>query len=236
MTSALTAAPSLLELGPHVVSVGFLVTEYAAVIRELSGSLPEGFPERAVAKRKAEYLAGRFAAEKALAELGPGGAVGRNEDGSPRWPGPVVGSITHGAGHAWCAVARAQTIRGIGIDVERLMDDGTKDELMAKICRREERDTLARRLELPEPARVSLAFSAKESLYKALYPSVQKFHDFDAAHVVEVALSSIPGAVAGELTLELTRDWSVEFRQGHRLQAMFAIAVAHLETAVLLPT
>jgi enterobactin synthetase component D len=234
-TSALTAAPSLLALGPHVVSVGFRVTDHAAIIEELAELAPEGFPERAIAKRKAEYLAGRFAAQQALAELGEGGAAGRNEDGSPRWPEPVVGSITHGAGRAWCAVARAQSVRGIGIDVERVMDASTKDELMAKICGRPERELLARGLQQPEPARVSLAFSAKESLYKCLYPSTRKFQDFDAAHVVQVAVAgSTPAVVAGELTLELTRDWSTEFRQGQRLQAVFAIAEAHLETAVLL--
>jgi 4'-phosphopantetheinyl transferase EntD len=218
-----------------VVSAGFLVADHAAVIQELAEFRPEGFPERAIAKRKAEYLAGRFAAQKALAELGPGGGAGRNEDGSPRWPEPVVGSITHGAGRAWCAVARAQSLRGIGIDVERLMDGSTKDELMARICCREERDLLAARLDQPEPSRVSLAFSAKESLYKCLYPSTQQFQDFDAAHVVEVAVAGTTSeALSGALVLELTRDWSPEFHQGRRLQAVFAIAPAHLETAVLL--
>src|SRR5688572_17057939 len=121
-------------------------------------------PQGAVLKRRAEFLAGRLAARHALESLGIGSDKGpeRREDGSPSWPEPAVGSITHGAGRALCAVARRSDFRSLGIDAERLLDDDAKQELLQRICADDERRVLAQGLPLSEPQRVSLAFSAKE--------------------------------------------------------------------------
>lgn len=234
MGSALTAEPLGLDLGPAVASAGFAIVDHDAIISELGALEPEGLPGRAVAKRRAEFLAGRWAARHALASLGVDAAPGRNEDGSPRWPAPIVGSITHGAERALCAVARARDVRGLGIDVERLMSPAAKDELRARICSHDERAVLAQGLFAPEHHLVTLAFSAKESLYKCLYPLVGHFMDFSAARVVAAA-GQIDGArLVGELTLELNVDWSPEFRRGQRLSARFLASERHVESAVVL--
>ena len=226
MPSALAAQPLRLDLGPAVVSAGFVVADHEAIIAELGGLGFEGLPERAVPKRQAEFLAGRWAARQALSALGVDATLSRNEDGSPRWPLQVVGSITHGAGRALCAVARVDEVRSLGIDAERLMSESAKDELLARICGEAERDVLARGLELPEHRSVTVAFSAKESLYKCLYPLVGKFMDFSAARVVT--------AVAGELTLELSVDWSTDFPRGQQFQARFVASEHDVESAVVL--
>jgi enterobactin synthetase component D len=234
VNGSLTAAPLQLDLGPTVASAGFAVIDHETVIAALAAFDAPGLPVSAVVKRRAEFLAGRFAARQALASIGVEGAAGRNEDGSPRWPAQVVGSITHGAGRALCAVARAGDVRSLGIDAERLMGEGAKRELLARICSEDERALLVRSLDAPEHHLVTFAFSTKESLYKCLYPLVGHFMDFSAARVV-AAVGQVDGAlVVGELTLELSVDWSTEFRRGQQLQARFIASEQHVESAVLL--
>lgn len=234
MQGSLTAAPFQLDLGPTVACAGFEVLDHQAVIAELGGFEAPGLPVSAVAKRRAEFLAGRFAARQALAALGVDGAAGRNQDGSPRWPAQAVGSITHGAGRALCAVARVADVRSLGIDAERLMSEDAKRELLARICGEDERALLSRSLDAAEHHLVTFAFSTKESLYKCLYPLVGHFMDFRAARVV-AAIGQIDGALlTGELTLELSVDWSTEFRRGQQLQARFVATEHHVESAVLL--
>jgi enterobactin synthetase component D len=235
LASALTAEPLGLDLGSTVASVGFAVVDHEAIIAELGALQVEGIPVRAVAKRRAEFLAGRWAARRALASLGIDAAPGRNEDGSPRWPTQIVGSITHGAERAACAVAHRRDVRALGIDVERLMSPATKDELRARICSHEERAALADGLAVPEHHLVTFAFSAKESLYKCLYPLVGHFMDFSAARVVALNAEVEGARVKGELTLELSVDWSPEFRRGQRWAARFLATQRHVESAVVLP-
>lgn len=234
MNGALKASPFELDLGPRVACAGFLVVDHDAIIAELAALQVEGMPTRAVAKRRAEFLAGRWAARQALRVLGLDAAPSAHEDGSPRWPAEVTGSISHGAGRALCAVARLGEVRGLGIDVERLMGESTKAELMARICSDDERATLARDVPAPEAQRVTFAFSAKESLYKCLYPLVGRFMDFSAARVVAVTVGSRQGGLVGELTLELSVDWSAEFRRGLRFSAPFVASEGHVETGVVL--
>lgn len=232
--SALSEAPLGVELGRQVVSVGFLLGDHDAVIAELASLDAPGMPGRAVAKRKAEFLAGRLAAQRALSGLGIDALPGRNDDGSPSWPTAVVGSITHGAGRALCAVSRKTELRSLGIDAERLMAASVSEELKARICSPAERALLAQ-LRAPEHHLVTFAFSAKESLYKCLYPLVGKFMDFNAARVVEASGTADAASFRGALTLELDVDWSAEFRRGQRLRAAISASDNHVESAVLLP-
>jgi 4'-phosphopantetheinyl transferase EntD len=99
----------------------------------------------------------------------------------PVWPSGVVGTITHT--HIWCAaaVAREGQVAGLGADVEPATP--LERNLWERICRPEERAFLE-----GNPAELAglLAkgiFSAKESIYKALYPTIRVFLDFQGMHV-----------------------------------------------------
>lgn len=234
MNGSLKASPFELDLGPRVACAGVLVLDHAAIIAEFSALQVEGMPTRAVPKRRAEFLAGRVAARTALTALGFAGAPSRNEDGSPKWPAEVVGSISHGAERALCAVAHASELRSIGIDTERLMSEAASAELRARICSDEERAAMAHGIAAPDHHLVTFAFSAKESLYKCLYPLMGRFMDFDAARVVVAEARTQAARVVGELTLELSVDWSGELRRGQRLVARFAASDRHVESAVVL--
>ncbi|RYZ05022.1 MAG: 4'-phosphopantetheinyl transferase superfamily protein [Myxococcales bacterium] len=231
---ALEPASLLVPLGPGITSAGFQLGDHEQVIAELGSLVPlEGLSQSAVAKRRAEYMAGRYAARRALAGLGIDGAPGRDERGCPVWPSGIAGSITHGASRAFSAVARASDVLGVGIDAEQLMSARAKDELLARICDADER-TILTKLHAPEPALVTFAFSAKESLYKCLYPFIGRFMDFSAARVVEASGAPGPNGLEGELELELSVDWSESFRRGRRFRAPFVASAHHVETGVVL--
>jgi enterobactin synthetase component D len=234
VSSRLVRQAPLIEFGPAVKSAGFLVGDYDAVLAELADFAVTGAPARAVNKRRAEFLAGRFAAHRALAELGIDAGPGRNDDGSPSWPPHVAGSITHGAERALCAVARSSDVRSLGIDAERLMNERASEELRARICEAGERAVLSEGLSVPEHHAVTFAFSAKESLYKCLYPFVGRFMEFHAARVVGAEGEPHSYGFRAELLLELSVDWSMEFRAGFRISAQLAATADHVETAVLL--
>jgi enterobactin synthetase component D len=228
----LSPRPPLLELGPAIASAGFETLDHRAIILELEGLVADQ-PARAVAKRRAEFLAGRWAARQALAALGIEAIPGRDEAGLPRWPEEVIGSITHGGDRALSAVARRAEVRSLGIDAERLMPSASP-ELCRRICDEAELARLERALSRPGHHALTLAFSAKESLYKCLHPLIGKFMDFHAARVTSVTRQGESGYVRGELTLELCVDWSSEFACGRRFRAPFVLADEHVETAVVL--
>jgi enterobactin synthetase component D len=234
VVAVLEPAPLLVALGPGVVSAGFKLGDHAEVIAALRPlvSAP-GLSETAVPKRQAEFLAGRYAATRALSSLGIEFTPGRDAEGRPLWPAGVAGSITHGAGRALSAVAHAREVLGVGIDSEQLMSAAARDELFARICSPSERSVLAG-LEAPEPARVTFAFSAKESLYKCLFPLVGRFMDFDAARVIEARGRATSSGLEGELRLLLSVDWAPSLPRGRTFRAPFVSTRDHVETAVLL--
>ncbi|WP_426569035.1 4'-phosphopantetheinyl transferase superfamily protein [Streptomyces canus] len=114
--------------------------------------------------RRADFLAGRAAAARALRALGIGGPVLR--DGRrPVFPAGVRGSISHCVGHIGaCFVSVHPRVIATGADLERT--DRLGQDAARLVCTPHERAWVgqARR---PE-SRLSVVFSAKEAVYKAL--------------------------------------------------------------------
>ena len=182
-----------------------------------------------VAKRQCEYLAGRLCARHALHALtGQPGVPAIGEDRAPRWPAGVVGSITHSHGQAAALVARTAHWRGLGIDLERLLSAERSQRLRGEILTAGER----LRLEQLEPALhpwlTTLIFSAKESLFKALYPLVgQRFYFQDA--------ELLDWDPVGRLRMGLLRDLGDEWRVGAQLEGQFGTLGEQLLTVVATP-
>ncbi len=176
----------------------------------------------AVPKRRKEFAQGRLCARRALATLGirnfPLLAGG---DRAPIWPEGVVGSLTHCGGYCAAAVARSDRISGLGIDVEAA--EPLRQELLSLICLDSE---LARLQESPEDSRGILAkllFSAKESVFKCVYPITGVFLEF---HDCEIRLDPGPGAFTAILSNpRLPQGWS-------ELQGRFAANSRHLFTGI----
>ncbi|MCF6441535.1 4'-phosphopantetheinyl transferase superfamily protein [Pseudoalteromonas luteoviolacea] len=139
---------------------------------------------RAVAKRKAEYLAGRVCATSAIQQLGrPHYVVESAESRAPIWPEGINGSITHSKGIAMAIATDKVDVLGLGIDIEHMMSDKQESELRGQILRDDEAIAFTA-LGQDHQKPLTLVFSAKESIYKALYNVVQTFFGFDAAKLI----------------------------------------------------
>jgi enterobactin synthetase component D len=107
------------------------------------------------------------------------------EDRAPIWPEGIVGSITHTAGFAAAAVAWAADIPGLGIDSERIIDPAMAGDI-ADICMVDE-GTL---FEAPDGRSFcefcTFVFSAKEAVFKCLFPLTRKFLEFSDVRITSL--------------------------------------------------
>ncbi|MFF7864378.1 MULTISPECIES: 4'-phosphopantetheinyl transferase [unclassified Pseudomonas] len=188
-----------------------------------AGIVPSASLQRSVAKRQAEYLAGRVCARAALQRLdGRNYVPGTHEDRSPIWPAGILGSITHGKGWAAAVVAAQGSCQGLGLDQESLLDDERAERLMGEILTPPELERLDRRqLGLT----VTLTFSLKESLFKTLYPMTRQRFYFEHAEVLEWSAD-------GLARLRLLTDLSPQWQHGAELQGQFSLQDGHLLSLV----
>jgi enterobactin synthetase component D len=183
----------------------------------------------AVSKRQTEFLAGRTCAYEALRRLtGIPGIPAVAEDRSPCWPQGVVGSITHGAGWAAAVVTRSDQWRGLGLDVEKLLPVTRADRLAAEILTPRELEGYAELPDAQRALRVTLAFSIKESLFKALYPLVNKRFYFQEAELIHHDSD-------GHARLRLFNDLSEEWKTGAELEGQFVQFEDYLLSLVSIP-
>ena len=130
-------------------------------------------------KRDTEFATGRLAAKQALAGVGVEGfTVLKGDKGEPLWPAGVVGSISHTQDVCVASVSDADGLLGLGVDVEaqRIL----KANIQRVICREEE---LSLHWHDDNELAKLIIFSAKESVYKALYPTQQRFIGFKEVSV-----------------------------------------------------
>ncbi|UYP31734.1 4'-phosphopantetheinyl transferase superfamily protein [Pseudomonas sp. Z8(2022)] len=173
-------------------------------------------PVRGAAKRQAEYLAGRLCAREALRRLtGQASVPAVGEDRAPQWPAGVVGSITHGDNWAAALVAPASRWRTLGLDVERLLPAERARRLQGEILTAAELQRLQGLDEEARAARISLTFSLKESLFKALYPLTLTRFYFQDAELLEIDQDNA--------RLCLLTDLHADWRSGAELDGQFTL-------------
>ncbi|MFB6434925.1 MAG: 4'-phosphopantetheinyl transferase [Candidatus Malihini olakiniferum] len=171
---------------------------------------------RSVPKRRAEFLAGRYLARHVLEKLG----INRftllsGQDRSPVWPENLCGSLSHNKDSVLCAIhRRSEVFSGVGVDVETLMNGDRADSLWPGIIDEEEHQWL-QGVDMPFFQALTLSFSAKESLFKALYPTVQHYFNFlDAQMTVLNQTQQI-------FELKLQTTLTPEFPAGRRFKGVY---------------
>lgn len=133
--------------------------------------------ERAGVIRQSEYAAGRLLARELLARLGVGnGPFLDGEDGAPRWPEGVVGSISHCSSLCSVAIARRTDVGSLGIDIEQALPLDEASE--ALVVQPEDGASMSRFTTEVGSLAGKLVFSAKEAAYKAVYPIIHRFLEF----------------------------------------------------------
>lgn len=132
--------------------------------------------------RRRDFALGRLAARRAVRALGyPSTPILLRPDGLPCWPQGLVGSITHSSGVAAAVVAPVECTAGVGLDVESM--SRVRDHAVSRlIADSDEQRWINGRVE-----RLIAVFSAKESVYKALYASHGASVGFHQVHLTPVS-------------------------------------------------
>ena len=116
-----------------------LADDFARSAIEMPASI-----QRSVAKRQAEFLAGRLCARAALLHLdGTCATPAIGEDRAPVWPAHIAGAITHSNGRAGAVVALKSEWQGLGIDLENLLSDERARRLVKEILTPAEQSRMA---------------------------------------------------------------------------------------------
>jgi 4'-phosphopantetheinyl transferase EntD len=152
----------------------------------------------AVQGRRRTFATGRACARRALGELGLAPvAIPRGARGEPCWPAGVLGSITHCDGYRAAAVARSQELLCLGIDAEP--HGSLPRGVLARIALARERSRLEQlAAEHPPVCWDRLLFSAKESVYKAIYPLTGERFEFKDVSIALDALTIGETSIACE--------------------------------------
>ncbi|PHM61665.1 putative non-ribosomal peptide synthetase [Xenorhabdus ishibashii] len=173
--------------------------------------------QNAVNKRRAEYLAARYCTQQALNRLGyPGFQVINAQDRSPIWPDNICGSISHSTNCAIAFAASGSKYRMIGADIEQEIKPDTIKSVSSSIINDNEVKLLTE-CPLPFAQVFTLAFSIKESLFKALYPHVKRFFDFHAAEITSIDCRDYA------ISIKLLQTLSDEYRAGSQFHGNFAL-------------
>lgn len=174
-----SVAPLCREVAfPGCIFAGGLIEK----LQEPLAAEEQGDIENAVLKRQREFIAGRTSARIALAQMGYTNLpIPRSVSRAPLWPRGVVGSISHNSHYCVAVTSSSNLYRGIGIDVES--PSGLPAEFVGLICTPKEMEFLFQR---PEPVRGKLAklfFSAKESVFKCVFPIFREQLEFDDVEI-----------------------------------------------------
>ena len=169
----------------------------------------------AAPKRQAEYLASRWLARTLFAREGVADFIlTNNADRSPRWPAGFTGALSHSSGTAF--LLADEQCRLVGNDVEQWISRTTADEIAGLLMNKQETDQLTAS-SLPWPMAVTVLFSIKESLYKALWPVVGKYIDFRQAEITHF------DPTGGHASLRLTEALSPTLPEGRCFPARFVL-------------
>ncbi|MBU2711126.1 4'-phosphopantetheinyl transferase family protein [Zooshikella harenae] len=200
---------------------------YLAAFLRLGITLPEE-QNKAVLKRQIEFMAGRYCAQQALYAFGvkPPVMVPVNKDRSPHWPDGIVGAITHSDHLALAVVAAKKNVTALGIDLEKEIATTVARDIAKQIISLTEQNNCAK-WGCPFNWFLTLAFSAKESLYKALYPHVKQFFGFETAELIEL------NTLEQSFRLQLTEDLSVNYKAGDCFRGMYSYQEGFVCTLIM---
>lgn len=178
----------------------------------------------AVNKRKAEYLAGRLCAREAIQLLGYCGYPSSKQNRRPIWPNGLCGSISHSQQHVAAVVAKNEHLQNIGLDIEKKINPQRSQKLLNTILNHKEQQLITNDVDLS--FFTTLAFSVKESLFKALYPLTLTYFYFKHAEITGWCLDK------KEVYLELSMNLSTEWQIGSKITGYFCEQEEYIWTLI----
>lgn len=122
--------------------------------------------------RKESFRMGRITAHSAMQTLGcEPTAILKGSRGEPLWSNNIVGSISHSDGYCVAALGLKNNHSGIGIDIQKLTSGFST--IGNRVLTKNEQEWVNQGdddNEKTKNIRTLMMFSAKESIFKALYP------------------------------------------------------------------
>ncbi|MGH8162057.1 MAG: 4'-phosphopantetheinyl transferase family protein, partial [Gammaproteobacteria bacterium] len=114
-------------------------------------------------------------------------SIGKDAHGAPIWPEGVVGSISHAGGVCIVSAGRRKPeLTSLGVDVEKAT--GLGRGLVDFVCDKFEKETCCNARTADPYVFAKVIFSAKESVYKCLYPITRTVLEFEDVHIQPDAL------------------------------------------------
>lgn len=205
--------------------VQFFAFEQEAVLSRLdakkAGLVWPKTIEESIRARQTEFFYGRLAAREALARLenGPSDrSVGYGASGEPLWPEGVLGSISHVRGFACAVAVPAASNRFIGIDLAFPAQKRDCDALYRFVVNEEEIAILhslePKGCDVDIGNRLMNVFSAKECVYKAVFPFARRFLSFSVAHLRAYVETDIGTAPSCRIQVEVREELGGPFVKG----------------------
>jgi len=166
---------------------------------------------KAIDKRRCEFAAGRACAREALGALGYAPMpILQAPSRAPIWPEAILGTISHSHTWAGAAVARAEQLAGIGLDIETV--ERVSMNIARKVLTGAEEAVLHNLPADEQKAFLALLFSAKEAVYKCLASAVRVHMGFHDAEVRKAGPSCFEVRMSPEISQACP---ACEFLTGH---------------------
>lgn len=159
-----------------------------ADIPQWNGFLPKGLTNVSL-KRQSEFLSGRILLKNLLNRIGRSSEfpLPADHDGVPLFPRGVIGSLSHTSQVAF-AIVGEDSERQIGCDIEHVFTVEVLREVKAEILNAREEALFSA---YDQTMYATLVFSAKESLYKAVFPRLRTFLEFSAFELIQIEPRSL---------------------------------------------
>jgi enterobactin synthetase component D len=145
----------------------------------------------------------------------------RSEQGEPNWPRGFLGSLAHTTNLGIAIVGKSTDYIAIGIDCE-LSQRKLSEAAAKRVCTEAELNILHENSMSP-----LLAFGCKETIYKALFPSVRRYFGFRAAQLV----AANDTTCCFKLEEHLSNEWHKE----KQLEVSWSQWREYLITAIAIP-
>lgn len=179
-------------------------------------------------KRRQEFYSGRWCAFQCLMlQKATDINIPIAEDRSPIWPDNFVGSISHSSRYAAALVGHTEIYQAIGLDIQPSSSPKLADQLKHMILTSNEQSNLWHDEE--KSYIFDLIFSAKETLFKALYPLCRTYFGHHDAEVIRIDTEK------NELSIELLISLDDVWKQGSVFNIHYQVLKGELISWMFIP-
>lgn len=187
----------------------------------------------AALKRQAEFLAARLCARKALyLQTGYASLPTQQENSRiPLWPARSCGSMSHSHNLAAALVGDNHHWLSLGLDIEKPLNLKRAQRLAKNILSADEYNTYNHLDSTQQAMYLTVVFSFKESMFKALNPLTGVYFSFHDAQVVD-----LPSTTSGHARLRLCKDLSDQWPAGSEVEGQFTQLHGSVLTVVSIAT